>query len=228
MLAFRPATLIGLLLLGSGASAASAAAPPAGESLYVTCAACHGRDDGGVADGSVPAIGGQDALVVTRVLEAYRNGSREDLRMTHFADPDHLPDIETIRRVAEVVAALRRATPVTVGSGRALDLGGDLYRRTCASCHGVAAAAVPGRAILALAGQHAPYLERVLTAAAEGRARHLVRTHGRVLSGLTGEERAALADYLSRLPAPTPSKSITMRTSCASDCAPIFSMTRAR
>ena len=148
--------------------------------------------------------------------------------MTHFADPDHLPDADSIRRVAELVAGLRRNTPTAVGPGRALERGGDLYRRSCAACHGTTADAVPARGMLALAGQHAPYLERILDASVEGRARHLVRTHGRTLTNLTAPERAALADYLSRLPPPVPSKSITMRTSCASDCAPIFSMTLAR
>lgn len=173
-----------------------------GESLYRPCAACHGGDGGGVVDGSVPAIGGQPASALRRVLEGYRSGTRQDLRMAHFTDPDHLPDAAALARVAEWVSTLRRTTPAAVGDGRSLAAGEDTYRRVCAACHGAVGAAIPARGMLALAGQHAPFLERKLAEGAAGSARHLVRSHGSVLSRLDARDRQAVADHLSRLPPP--------------------------
>lgn len=94
-----------------------------GAKLYRDCAACHGRDGGGVIDGSVPAIGGQPAEVVRRQLQSFRRGARTDLRMQHFSNNDHLAGDEAVEAVSRYVAGLQRVMPPATGSGRALDAG---------------------------------------------------------------------------------------------------------
>ncbi|MBU3672066.1 MAG: c-type cytochrome [Sinobacteraceae bacterium] len=176
------------------------------KALFANCAACHGADGGGVADGTVPAIGGQPVSVIMRQLQRFRSGERKDLRMQHFADAEHLTDTQQIELVAKHVASLRRSTPVKQGDGSQLDLGARRWSTGCAGCHGAAADAVAARGIPALAGQHAPYIERKLREESNGvpGAPTLSQSHAAVFKRLTPTDRAALADYLSRLPPPKP------------------------
>ena len=91
-------TMSGLCVVASAAvessAQTSASQMPAVEvkALFANCAACHGADGGGVADGTIPAIGAQPATVITQQLLRFRSGERKDLRMQHFADPEHLAD----------------------------------------------------------------------------------------------------------------------------------------
>lgn len=205
------ASLAGLCVLVSlGACAAQpqqarpemqAAAPPSGSRLYLDCAACHGADGGGVADGTIPAIGGQPAAFIISALEDFRSGRRADLRMRHFADPQHLADRAEVEAVAAYAASLRRRTPPAHGDGLLLALGGSLFADHCVQCHGERADGADHPLRPALAGQHAPYLRRKLR---EARAMTVsqARQHS-VLADRIGEEGiAALADWLSRLPGP--------------------------
>ncbi len=171
-----------------------------GARLYLDCAACHGADGGGVADGSVPAIGGQPAEFIAAALEDFRTVRRKDLRMQHFSDPQHLAGREEVLAVAAYVAGLRRTTAVGTGDGSQLIQGEASFARRCASCHGAAATAGMAPLRPALAGQHAAYLERKMLdgsmKAAQAR-RHAESAHGIGAAGI-----AALADWLSRLPPP--------------------------
>ena len=185
----------------AGCMTRATASTPSGEELYRNCAACHGKDGGGVADGSVPAIGGQPARVIAKQLADFRAARRLDLRMQHFADERHLDGPIAVGAVAVYVEGLRRGAPAATGSGRELAAGEREYARWCATCHGTAAGAVAGAGIPALAGQHAPYLERRLLEASGG-LNSLSATHGGLLKGLAAGHVSAIADWLSRQPAP--------------------------
>ncbi len=190
-----------LLVLGwvSSPVFASAGAIESGAELYRDCAACHGKDGGGVADGTIPAIGGQPAEVIKRQLQSFRSGSRTDLRMQHFSNNEHLAGPEAVDIVSKYVANLRRVTPPATGSGRELAAGAAEFSRSCASCHGPRGQAVASRGIPALAGQHANYLERKMREGAAGR-NSLGQSHRLILSRLPPERAAAIADWLSREP----------------------------
>lgn len=170
-----------------------------GAAWYRDCAACHGKDGGGVADGSVPAIGGQPAAVVQRQLESFRRGARLDLRMQHFSDDNHLGGAAAVEGVSRYIAGLQRVTPAATGAGRDLTLGAREFALRCASCHGTEARAVIVAGIPALASQHATYLERKMREGAAGR-NSMGRSHGVVLSPLTPQRISAIADWLSRQP----------------------------
>lgn len=177
------------------------AAPPSGARLFLDCAACHGIDGSGVADGSVPAIGGQPAAFVRAALEDFRAHRRNDIRMRHFSDPQHLADAAELDAVAAHVASLRREMPATTGDGLQLERGGVLFARHCAGCHGPrgSAAAQPPRP--ALAGQHAPYLERKMLDARDMKDTQS-RRHAALGLTLGNAGVAAVADWLSRQPPP--------------------------
>jgi len=167
-----------------------------GTKLYRDCAACHGKDGGGVIDGSVPAIGGQPAEVVRRQLQSFRRGARTDLRMQHFSNNDHLAGDEAVSRY---VAGLQRVMPPATGSGRALDAGAAEFARSCASCHGPRGQAVASRGIPALARQHASYLERKMREAAAGQ-NSIGQSHRAIISRIPPERAEAIANWLSREP----------------------------
>lgn len=190
-----------VLAVHSAGSMAAAAASEDGATLYATCAACHGKDGGGLRDGTVPAIGGQPATVVLKALEDFRAGRRNDLRMQHFSDAEHLPGTAALQAIASHVAGLKRTTPVAQGAGTDLEIGKREFARACSACHGAGGAAVAALGIPALAGQHASYLERKMREAMlPGNA--LARSHGVLVSRLAEGQSAAIADWLSRQPGP--------------------------
>jgi cytochrome c553 len=194
--------LCGLLVLalGAGAAAAAAASPESGARLYRDCAACHGADGGGVADGSVPAIGGQPAAVIVSALRDFRAARRTDLRMQHFSDPQHLATDADIAAVAAHVAGLQRTTPAGTGDAAMTAQGAVLYARRCAACHGAEASAstLPPRP--ALAGQHAAYVARKMRDG--GMIDEQARRHASLTKQIGADGIAAIADWLSRLPPP--------------------------
>lgn len=194
----RISILISLALL-----ALPAAAAPTAADLYRDCAACHGKDGGGVADGTVPAIGGNPAAVIARQLANFRAARRTDLRMQHFADEEHLAGSDAVGSVAVYVAALRRTTPAANGSGKDLATGEREFARRCASCHGATGGAVVALGMPALAGQHASYLVRKLDEAGAG-LNSLGKTHATLIAALPPGAAAAVADWLSRRPPPQP------------------------
>ncbi len=173
--------------------------PVRGEELYRTCAACHGDDGSGVADGTVPAIAGQPAAVLMRQLVNFRSEQRNDIRMEHFADRMHLASAQQIADVAGWVANLKRTAPAGIGDGTELAVGSRAFLRGCQSCHGALGRASVDGALPALAGQHAGYLERQLRDAAAGRRPSMNATHRVALRGLTDAEIRGVADYLSRM-----------------------------
>jgi cytochrome c553 len=180
---------------------ALAARPDAarGASLYGTCAACHGPDGGGVADGSIPAIAGQPQRVLVKQLADFRRSQRLDVRMEHFADRRHLEGAQDIADVAGYVSTLVRTTAAGLGDGTMLAAGGRAWIGRCAACHGGSGQPDAARALPRLAGQHAAYLERQLLDTAAGRRPNMAATHRGVLKGLDPAEITGIADYLSRM-----------------------------
>ncbi len=181
--------------------AALAARPDAGrgESLYGTCAACHGPDGGGVADGTIPVIAGQPQRVVVKQLADFRRNQRLDIRMEHFADRRHLEGAQDLADVAAYVAGLQRRTPTGIGNGQAVDQGARAWFGACAGCHGATGKADAQRQLPRLAGQHAAYLERQILDTAAGRRPNMNDTHRRLFRALSPAQVAGMADYLARL-----------------------------
>jgi cytochrome c553 len=168
-----------------------------GEALFSTCAACHGTNGAGVADGSVPAIAGQHFRVIVRQLVDFRHDKRWDLRMEHFSDQHHLSGAQDIADVADYISGMPSTRASDHGSGEYLQHGGEVYVRLCASCHGVAAEGDERNP--RLAGQHYEYLLRQMHDALEGRRPNFPHGHVRLLQRFELADLAGVADYLSRL-----------------------------
>jgi cytochrome c553 len=170
-----------------------------GAELYLTCAACHGPDGRGTRDGQVPRIAAQHASVLMKQLVDYRHDRRWDLRMEHFSDRHHLPDVQAIADVAAYISRLDRNVPVGEGNGEHLPYGAESYTRLCVSCHGAGAEGDARRAIPRIAGQHYEYLRRQIYDAVDARRPNFSAAHIRLLARLDHDAIEAISDYLSRL-----------------------------
>jgi len=170
-----------------------------GQVLFANCAACHGVDGGGVADGSVPAIGGQHFRVLVRELIDFRYHKRWDDLMEHYADEHNLGAAQDVADVAAYINTLRSTRVAGSGDGEFLGRGADLYMRACASCHGQEAQGADQKRYPKLAAQQYEYLLGQMEDAVEGRRPNFSGEHVRLLARIVPNDRAAIADYLSRL-----------------------------
>ncbi|MGP0094458.1 MAG: DmsE family decaheme c-type cytochrome [Xanthobacteraceae bacterium] len=81
--------------------------PSAGKAASASCAGCHGAE--GVSANPVwPSLAGQDAQYLADVLEAYKDGSRNDATMKALVAA---LDARTIKDIASYYASLRPAQP---------------------------------------------------------------------------------------------------------------------
>jgi cytochrome c553 len=170
-----------------------------GETLYLTCAACHGNEGGGASDGSVPALAGQHFRVLASELIDYRHDRRWDLRMQHFSDEHHLAGAQDIANVAAYLSGLPPRPAPIVGDGEFAQHGAQLYARQCTSCHGAMGQGDDRLRAPRLAGQHYEYLLRQMHDAVEGRRPNFPREHIRLLERFERADYVGLADYLTRL-----------------------------
>jgi cytochrome c553 len=172
-----------------------------GAKLFETCAACHGPEGRGTADGTVPAIAGQHGSVLLKQLVDFRHEQRWDERMEHFTDRHHLPTAQDLTDVAAYASKLPRfpAMADTVGDGSFLHEGASVYFRVCEACHGPLGQGDVLRLRPRLAGQHYEYLLRQLAQTAAGYRPGMDPAHVARLRALTPEQIRGVADYLSRV-----------------------------
>lgn len=172
-----------------------------GAGLYAPCAACHGADGRGCPDGSVPAVAGQHVSVLVKQLVDFRHDRRWDERMKNFASQHHLSGPQDLLDVAAYAEGLPRWPPLEggTGDGSTLHRGNLVYHRDCASCHGPLGLGELRRMRPRLAGQHYRYLMRQLEETATGQRPGMDDEHVKLIGALSMDERAGVADYLSRL-----------------------------
>jgi cytochrome c553 len=170
-----------------------------GEEIFETCAACHGSDGAGQRDGTVPAIAAQQVRVIAGELLNFRHAERRDERMEHFTDEHHLSGAQDIADIAAYVSHLRPTRSLGHGNGQYTELGAGIYRRQCASCHGVTADGDDHHSYPRLAGQHYEYLLHQLQGAEFNRQPNFAADHIHLLHALKDTELVGISDYLSRL-----------------------------
>lgn len=173
-----------------------------GESLYATCAACHGVNGMGQPDGNAPVVAQQHFSVLIKQLIDYRHAQRWDLSMEHVVELKKFAQLQDLVDIAAFVSSLPAPGMAGVGAGQHLRTGAWTFVLRCAACHGASAAGSDVTGIPRLAGQHYEYLRRQFFDIAEGRRPALAASHARFLHELDQADVDGMADYLSRIALP--------------------------
>ena len=186
----------------SSSGSVAAPDPQHGKVLYLQhCTACHGARGWGDGPREIPAVAGQHEAYIAAQLTRFASGERPGSAVHGPAMRDTLkaPDLNrgpAIRDLAAYLARAPAAPQLDQGAGRALSAGRSAYLRSCAACHGEEGLGADGAATPRIGGQHYRYL---LSRLAEFAVVHRGQTGE---SGLSAEDREAVADYLSRVVAP--------------------------
>jgi len=172
-----------------------------GAELFESCAECHSADGSGSADGSVPVIAGQHVSVLVKQLVDFRHDRRWSERMQDASTRHGLVGPQDLLDVATYAESLRRLPPRAggIGGGDALFQGQVVYYRECSECHGRLGEGELRRMWPRLAGQHYQYLLKQLNETAAGGRPGMDDAHVKRIGALAPDERAAVADFLSRL-----------------------------
>ncbi len=195
------------LLLAAGAHAEGAmpaGTAAAGKAKSAVCAACHGMD-GNSTDPQYPKLAGQQASYIYRQLVLFKSGVRKNPIMLGMAMPlsnQDMADLAAYFSAQKIMTGV--ADPKLVAMGQALYRGGDRATGVpaCMACHGPDGLGNPGAVYPHLAGQHAQYVNAVLTAWHGGDAWGS-STHALIMptiaKRLTSAQIAAVASYIAGL-----------------------------
>lgn len=173
-----------------------------GERIFAICAACHANGAQGTEDGRYPQLAGQHRSVIIKQIADIRFGNRDNPEMAPFAQREIFGHPQELADVAEYISQLPTNPSPGVGDGTNLERGAELYEEKCATCHEDDGMGHDDLLFPRLQGQHYAYLLRQLQWIREGRRRNVYRGMVNRLRDIPVEDYAALADYISRLPAP--------------------------
>ncbi len=173
-----------------------------GAELFKSCQVCHGSSGGGTPDGHVPRISGQHFSVLVKQLVDYRNHRRWDPLMEFASDGHLLKRAQDIADVAAYASEIETLPDegVSVGSGEYLARGAELYRQSCAACHGNKGDGDGQRKITPEPGHNYAYLVRQIHDAVEGRRPNFPDSHVVLLKELEYRDIMGVSDYLARIP----------------------------
>ncbi len=185
----------------------------AGKAKAAVCGACHGMD-GNSADPQYPKLAGQQASYIYRQLVLFKTGVRQNPIMLGMAMPLSAQDM------ADLAAYFSQqkirpgvADPRLVKAGQALYRGGDRAAGVpaCMACHGPDGLGNPGAVYPHLAGQHAQYVNAVLTAwhdgTAWGKTQHAL-IMPTIAKSLTPQQIAAVSSYIAGLHTAAPAATV--------------------
>jgi cytochrome c553 len=192
-------TLSIFLLSGVVSGAHSAPSITEGSRLYAPCVVCHQPNAWGSPDGTIPNLAGQQKRYLEKQLTLFRSGARVDTAMQVVTAHETFSNPQNIASLAGYLSVLNANPNPVKGSGEHLRVGQELYTHICAACHGVDGRGDPANRVPRIAGQHYPYLSRQIEAAASLHKDFAPPEMTSALRGMRSQEKAALADYVSRL-----------------------------
>jgi cytochrome c553 len=188
--------LLALVILQAAQAAPSTSD---GARLYAPCVVCHQPNAWGSPDGAIPNLAGQQRRYLEKQLAVFRSGARMDTAMQIVAAHATFDDQRNIVAVATYLSTLQANPNPVQGSGAHLRLGQEIYTHICAACHGVDGRGAQANRAPRIAGQHYPYLQRQIEAAAALHKELAPPEMTSALRGMRPQEKDALADYISRL-----------------------------
>ncbi|MDJ0807839.1 MAG: c-type cytochrome, partial [Gammaproteobacteria bacterium] len=171
-----------------------------GRRIFRYCVECHGPEAWGDLEKEAPQTAGQHASVIIKQLRDIHTGLREVTPMIPFADPNLLGGAQGIADIAGFLNRLPMTPTPEQGDGKQVAYGGSLYKTYCArSCHGKAGEGNAATRKPRIQGQHYTYLLRQLKHIRDGVRRNANKAMVRRLQGMTDDQLAAMADFVSRL-----------------------------
>lgn len=198
------AAIAGAILWFGAATPAPAADgdADAGATKAAPCAACHGARGVSV-NPEWPSLAGQHAAYIVMQLEAYKDGSRQNVLMTPMAmplDDDDRADLAAYYAAQELAGGT--ADPALVSLGQRVYRGGNTQTgvSACAGCHGPSGYGNPGAKMPRLAGQQATYVANQLRLYKTGERRSDMNQMMRnVAAAMSDDEIEAVASYVQGL-----------------------------
>ena len=173
-----------------------------GASLYKShCASCHGPQAYGNAMTVTPSLAGQLPIYLIKQLVDFAESDRSAPEMHRVVALKQLVSPQAIRDVATYVAGLPPNPQPEVGDGKDLADGKRYYSGLCAFCHGARAEGNEQHATPSLRHQHYSYLLMQTRGLAVGHRYSVPVEVIQTLEQVPFEQLAAIADYVSRLPA---------------------------
>lgn len=176
-----------------------------GAALYrAQCASCHGKAAHGDMKTVTPALAGQVLTYTIKQLADMAEGDRTTPEMHHTIARKELSTPQALRDVATYLKELPPLRSPEVGDGARLALGAEIFRKTCAQCHGAQGEGDERYAAPALQRQHYSYLLRQMRQLAVGHRYAVDIEVIELLEAMDLDELTAVADYASRLPSTPP------------------------
>jgi cytochrome c553 len=127
-----------------------------GETAFIVCVGCHGSDAPGDEAGFYPRLAGQHASVLIKQLADVREGRRDNPKMYPYAN-EHVISTQDMADIAVYLHQLPMPENHGQGSGEALSVGAELYKKDCKSCHGSTGEGSDQKFYPRLNGQHYKY-----------------------------------------------------------------------
>src|SRR5699024_7060468 len=194
---------------GSAKQVAAAMGPlsgdaQAGKAKAAVCGACHGID-GNSSSPMYPKLAGQNEHYIVEQLKHFKSGARANPIMMGMAMPLSIKDMHDIG----AYYATQTAKP-GVADETLVEAGGKLFRpgnpkshfAACMTWHGLDGHGNPGAPSPHLAGQHAQYVQQVLTAWHDGKTwgtgKHAMIMPS-IAKKLTKKDIMAVASYIEGL-----------------------------
>lgn len=202
----RFATLTISLLLAAQAQADGLVegSAEAGKARAITCGACHGADGNSV-NPVWPSIAGQHTTYIVDQLEAFKNGSRNNVLMTAQAMSLSHEDMANLA----VYYNEKAAAPRAVSDASLVEKGAAIYRGgskddgvpACMACHGPTGKGNPAASYPRLSGQYANYTAATLAAYASGERKSdgPTKVMRDIASAMNAEQIQSVAAYIQGL-----------------------------
>lgn len=194
-----------------------------GEEINEMCAGCHGEFGEGGKQGEYPRLAGQPYQFLIDQMVLFRERRRPNMAMIEYVDDRQMPE-EDIQDVSAYLASIelpsrlspvdesdpgfnalarleeaKRVLQIPIAEGD-IEAGQKLYKRECASCHGVRGEGEPAGTVPMLAGQYTTYLWRQVDKYKQGLRIHDPEApEDRLLAEFSQEEMRDIFAYLSVL-----------------------------
>jgi len=178
-----------------------------GKQIYQVCVSCHfetGWSDGvggkkPQSPGFLPQLAGQHKNVIIKQLADIRAKNRDNPVMYPYTLDKYLRGSQGIADVSAYIAELPAQPNNHFGNGLDLQLGKDIYRTNCKTCHGDKGQGSNKEFFPRIQGQHYNYLLKQLIWIRDGRRRNANKQMMHQVERFTFREMTAVIDYVSRL-----------------------------